>query len=203
MIRERSEIKSIAKQRLAANRGNAVLIYLVTGVIMVGAGTIIPGLGALLATPITVGMMFAFLKIWRDGDGQVNDIFSKLSDYGRMLGGILWMELWIFIWSLLFVIPGLIKALAYSLTPLILVDCPNVPATEAIRLSMRITNGHKGKIFVFYLSYIGWGILSGLTFGILEIVHVGPYRSIAFAGLYEELKAEAVRSGAVTESELA
>lgn len=89
MIRERSEIKSIAKQRLAANRGNAVLIYLVTGVIMVGAGTIIPGLGALLATPITVGMMFAFLKIWRDGDGQVNDIFSKLSDYGRMLGGIL------------------------------------------------------------------------------------------------------------------
>lgn len=202
-MRERSEIKQIAKQRLSANRGNAILIYLVTGIVMVAAGAIIPGFGALLVIPTAVGMMFAFLKIWRDGDGQVNDIFSTFSDYGRMLGGMLWMELWIFIWSLLFFIPGIIKAIAYSLTPFILADCPKVHATEAIRLSMRITNGHKGKIFVFYLSYIGWGILSGLTFGILEIVHVGPYRSIAFAGLYEELKAEALRSGAVTEAELA
>jgi uncharacterized membrane protein len=66
-----------------------------------------------------------------------------------------------------------------------------------------MTNGYKGEIFVFYLSYIGWAILSGLTFGILEIVYVGPYRNIAFCGLYEALKANALRSGAVKENELA
>jgi uncharacterized membrane protein len=201
-MRTRSEIKNLAKQKLATQRGDAILIYFIGMLILGAAGSIIPGAGALLILPIVAGQALGFLNIWRGRKSDVGDIFLPFKDYGRMLGGLLWMHLWIFLWSLLFFIPGIVKFFAYSLTPYILVDSPSVSPTDALKLSMRMTNGYKGEIFVFYLSYIGWAILSALTFGILEILHVGPYRNIAFSGLYEELKANALRSGAVTGAEL-
>ena len=124
-------------------------------------------------------------------------------DYGRNLGGILWMELFTFLWSLLFIIPGIIKALAYFMTPYILAESKNVPATEALKLSMRMTNGYKGEIFVMGLSFIGWGILTALTGGLLALFYTGPYFGTSFAGLYEELKRNALEKGIITAEELA
>lgn len=202
IMRTRTEIKDLAKQKLKVQHGNAFLIYFVGIIVLGAAATTFPGVGGLLAIPVASGQSLAFLSIWRGNTAEVGDIFKPFRDYGRILGGLLWMQLWIYIWSLLLIIPGIIKAFAYSLTPYILVDCPNISATDAIKISMRMTNGYKGKIFIFFLSYIGWGILTCLTFGILELAYVGPYRGIAFAGLYEELKANALRSGNVTKAEL-
>jgi uncharacterized membrane protein len=101
------------------------------------------------------------------------------------------------------VIPGIVKAFAYSMTPFILADSPNVRATDAIKLSMRMTQGHKGGIFVMCLSFLGWAILSALTCGILQILYVGPYVSTSFAGLYVDLKAKALSSGIIKPEELA
>ncbi|MGI6175566.1 MAG: DUF975 family protein [Christensenellales bacterium] len=200
-MRTRSDIKAQAKRALASQHGNAILIYFVGMMVLGAAGAILPGVGALLVLPVVAGLSFSFLNIYRARRADVGDLFAPFKDYGRTLGGLLWMELWIFLWSCLFVIPGIVKAIAYSLTPYILADSP-ASATDALKLSMRMTEGYKGEIFVFFLSYIGWMILSGLTFGILEIVYVGPYRSIALSGLYEELKANALRNGTVTASEL-
>lgn len=151
--------------------------------------------------------------------------------YWRKLGGVLWMGLWIvlwvvpavllgiyvgfalgfanpwtsiellWVWMLLFIIPGIIKSLSYSMAPYILADCPQVGAREALRLSKRMTNGHKAEIFVLQLSFIGWMILGAITFGILLVAFVDPYMSLSKAGQYDYLKNRAVDNGVIQPEE--
>lgn len=99
-------------------------------------------------------------------------------------------------------IPAFIKAFAYFCTPYILADCPNVTARNALKLSIRMTKGHKGKICVMGLSFIGWGLLTALTCGILGVFYTGPYMEAAFAGQYDELKRLALESGVIAPGEL-
>ena len=157
-----------------------------------------------LVPPVMVGYLFFSLRIYRGEDVDIGGMFREgFSGYWRKVGGVLWMELFIFLWSLLFIIPGIIKALSYSMTPFILAEHKNVPATEALKISMRMTQGYKGEIFVMGLSFIGWLILSALTAGILYIFYVGPYINTSFAGLYDELKKNALENGTITTEELA
>lgn len=107
------------------------------------------------------------------------------------------------LWSLLFVIPGIIKAISYALTPYILADCKNVRATDALKLSMRMMEGHKWEYFVLGLSFIGWMLLTSLTCGLLYVFYVGPYMNNTFAGYYAERKAAALAEGTVTQAQLA
>jgi uncharacterized membrane protein len=89
------------------------------------------------------------------------------------------------------------------MTPYILAESKNVKATDALKLSMRMTQGYKGEIFVMCLSFIGWAILSAITCGLLQFLYTGPYMELSFAGLYNELRQNAVQKGVVTEAELA
>jgi uncharacterized membrane protein len=157
----------------------------------------------LLMPPIIVGFAQMFLRVYRGGRGDIGEAFGAgFRDYGRNLGGILWMDLFIFLWTLLFIVPGIIKAIAYSMTPYILADSKKVRPTEALKLSMRMTYGYKGRIFVMYLSFIGWLILSALTFQILFVLYVGPYMQASLAGQYDELKKNAIEKGTITAAEL-
>jgi uncharacterized membrane protein len=150
-----------------------------------------------------VGYHSFALRVYRGQQGDIGDMFrSGFFNYWRKVGGMLWMYLFTWLWSLLFIIPGIVKAMAYFMTPYILVDCPNVTATDALKLSMRMTYGYKGEIFVMFLSFIGWAILTGLTFGILGILYTGPYMGTSFAGLYDELKRNALDRGVVRPEEL-
>lgn len=201
----RAEIKQNAKAAFQAQYGLSVGVYVLFAIVSAVASGITAGLGALLIMPpLIVGFSSFAIRIYKRKTADVGDMFTDgFTDYGRNLGGMLWMELFVFLWSLLFVIPGIVKALAYSMTPYILADCPNVRPTDAIKLSMRMTLGHKGGILVMLLSFLGWAILSALTAGILQIVYVGPYISTSFAGLYVDLKAKALSSGIIKPEELA
>lgn len=108
-------------------------------------------------------------------------------------------NLYIGLWSLLFIIPGIVKGYAYSMTEFIKAENPNIPASKAIDMSNRMTQGRKGDLFMLDLSFFGWFILSSFTCGILMIVYVGPYYYAAKAFAYEEIKAEAIASGKVSE----
>ena len=167
---------------------------------------VLPWLGIIsfLVMPVlSVGVSYFFIRIARGDDVTIGDMFSNsFSYFGRNLGGMLWYELWVFIWSLVFIIPGIYKAIRYSLTPYILAEYPDVSATNALKISNRATEGHAGDIFVFWLSFIGWEILSGLTFGLLELFYVGPYRSAALAELYSNLMRLALERGMVSPAEL-
>ena len=162
------------------------------------------GIISFLVMPVLyVGVSYFFIRIARGDDVTISDMFSNsFSNFGRNLGGMLWYALWVAIWSCVFVIPGVYKAIRYSLTPYILAEYPDVSATDALKISNRATQGHAVDILIFWLSFIGWAILSGFTFGLLELFYVGPYRSAALAELYSQLMRMAVERGAVSPEEL-
>lgn len=162
-------------------------------------------LSILIAGPLTIGLnhFFVMNTLGRTEQISATTPFTvAFQNYGRKLGGYLWMELFTFLWTLLFIIPGIIKAFSYAMTPYILADCPNVKATDALKLSMRIMKGHKWELFVFGLSFIGWGLLSLLTLGILDLFFVGPYMQSSCATYYLEVREEALRSGVITMGQL-
>lgn len=112
------------------------------------------------------------------------DVFNnKKPEYERLLDGFkkfketfltnLLINIYISLWSLLLIVPGIIKSLSYSMSYYILKDNDNISANEAITKSKELMNGHKLELFYLYLSYLGWMILCGLTFGIL-LFWVGP-----------------------------
>ncbi len=96
-------------------------------------------------------------------------------------------ELFIFLWSLLFVIPGIIKNFQYSMVEYILAEHPDMHYKEAFRLSKEMTRGNKWRIFVFGISFIGWAILGLLFFGI-GALFISPFINAAYANLYLRLK---------------
>jgi len=91
------------------------------------------------------------------------------------------------LWSLLFVIPGIIKAISYSMAYFVLADNPELSAKEALDESKRITSGHIGDLFVLYLSFIPWVLLGAITCG-LALIYVVPYMQTTMANYYLELK---------------
>ena len=162
-------------------------------------------LALLLGGPIAVGLNYFFVKNVR-GEREELSVTTPFTEafrnYPRKLGGSLWMGLFVFLWSLLFIIPGIIKGISYSMTQYLLADCPNVKATDALKLSMRMMNGHKWEYFVMGLSFLGWNLLSALTLGILSVFYVDPYMRSSFAEYYLELRDEALRTGAITQGQL-
>ena len=197
-MKTRSEIKSEAKKILSANYG-AILGEMILVSILTGLGGLVVGIGSLIVgPPLYVGFYEGIRLLWQ---GKKKDkLFTGFEGdlFGRSIASMLWMFLFTMLWSLLFYIPGIIKALSYSMTPFIVSDSQNITGKQALQLSMKLTKGYKGKLFVFGLSYIGWFMLSGLTAGLLALFYVGPYMATAFGGYYIELKKKALEDGVVT-----
>lgn len=151
-----------------------------------------------LGNVILVGMRGWFLRYQRGQYPPVGELFASFRMYIPSVATMLLRNLYVFLWSLLFIIPGIIKGYAYSMTEYILYENPNLPAGRAIDMSRILTDGVKWDLFVFNLSFILWDLLSVFTFGILSIVYVNPYKLTAHASVYEDLKDRAIRSGRLT-----
>lgn len=102
-------------------------------------------------------------------------------------------NVFIFLWTLLLIIPGIIKSYAYSMVPYILAENPNIGVMGAIRLSNEMTRGHKFDMFVLDLSFLGWFIIGALAFGI-GVLFVLPYYNATLAELYLTLRSNALRN---------
>ena len=107
--------------------------------------------------------------------------------YGRTIGGMLLVVVFTFLWSLLFVIPGIVKGYSYALTPYILIDDPQISIRDAVRKSQRMMSGQKFNLFYLQLSFIGWWILSILTGGI-GFLWLIPYFTTSMAVFYRNLR---------------
>jgi uncharacterized membrane protein len=199
----RISIKERARFVLRRNRGLSIGILVAFWVLSALVSAMTAGIaGLLLLPPLTIGLYAYFLAIWRGESAGFETLFSGFSRYVQSLVAVLWMWLWTTLWSCLFVIPGLIKALSYFATPYLVSDYPDLDPREALKISMRITQGHLMEIFIMNLSFFGWYLLSAFTLGILALVHVHPYQQISMAGLYESLLADALERGIVTKEEL-
>lgn len=121
---------------------------------------------------------------------RLREIFRGFSPrYGRNVLALFLRSLFIALWSLLFVIPGIVKTYSYRLMPYLLAENPEMSRKEAFLLSRQLMKGNKWRAFVLDLSFLGWDILSIFTFGLLQIFYVRPYRAAANAELYKALTA--------------
>ena len=145
------------------------------------------GIGSLLiAGPLTVGYSLIAINIVRKNNPKIENLFAGFNDFIRTF--VLWIINTIFValWAMLFIIPGIIKSLSYSMSYYILIDNTSISANEARKQSMQLMYGHKWRLFCLNFSFIGWIILSFLTFGIL-LFWVLPYMEVARAEFYQSL----------------
>ncbi len=155
-----------------------------------GMGMVSLALSILVFNPFIVGGYRFFLQN-RRGDGELKHLIAGFQDnWGNVILGMFLKNLFIALWSLLFVIPGIIKLYSYRMVPYLLKEHPELTGKQAITISRRMMNGHKWRTFVLDLSFIGWLFLSALTLGILHIFYVGPYMQATDAELYEAVRAE-------------
>lgn len=147
----------------------------------------------ILALPLTWGYQTLFLGAVRGGEATAKDMFEGYNKelFSRVLTTTLLYYVYVFLWSLLLLIPGCIKAYSYAMTPYILKDNPEMKNNAAIEESMRMMDGHKLELFLLDLSFIGWAILSILTCCI-GFLWLTPYMNMARVNFYEDLKKASV-----------
>jgi len=150
-----------------------------------------------VANPINVNISKIFIEE-RGKEADLNHLlFSfKKGRYASIVRAMAWKTLFTFLWTMLFIIPGIVKSYSYSMVPYLMADNPGLDYKSALKLSMHMTDGQKGKIFVLDLSFIGWAFLGVLAFGI-GIVFLAPYINATKAELYSTLKDKAVQEGLI------
>ena len=148
-------------------------------------------LSIFVINPLIVGYDNAMRLFYERGDTEILSNLFKIAttNYFHKVWGMFLMELKVFLWSLLFLIPGIIMSFSYAMTPYILEEHPEIGAWEASTRSKEIMTGHRFDLFWLYLSFIGWALLCILTFGI-GLFWLIPYMSASEIGFYEDLKAE-------------
>lgn len=163
--------------------GLATKMLLVTGLTWIGY--------IFLLYPLEVGYYNAHHRLLVAGDNDLSGNLFRIAfdGYGRKVWGMFLVYLFTVLWSFLFIIPGIIKAFAYAMTPFILQDNPELSANEAIDRSQAMMKGHKFDLFYLYLGFLGWMILSIFTLGI-GLLWLMPYMTASIAAFYEDVKAE-------------
>ena len=175
----------MAWAKLHGNWATAVLSYLIMEIIMgILAWTFIGSF--LVIGPLTVGFSLVAINFVRTNNPQIENLFVPFSDFVRTL--VLWIinTVFTFLWALLLIVPGIIKSISYSMSYYILIDDITISANDARKKSMELMDGHKWRLFCLYCSFIGWILLSLLTFGIL-LFWVMPYIKVAHAEFYQSL----------------
>ncbi len=183
---DRTELKYMAKDQIRGNLGTYFLCYLIYTLI-VGASSILVVGPLLLAPPLLMGILMLHMGATRGIKPDLEDMFRGFKMFGKSVLLFLAMGLFIFLWSLLLYIPGIIKAISYMFAPFILAENPEIPVMDAINISKDMTRGYKWELFVLYLSFILWYLLCGVTFGIAYI-YVGPYVTATFTNAYNRIK---------------
>ena len=151
----------------------------------------IPG-GSLVASIIitpafSLRLIRVYLNVIKGNHPKAGDSFCGFDDFWSAFKVTFLVGLFTFLWSLLFVIPGIIKSFSYSMSTYILAENKGKPALECINESKAMTNGHKMDLFVLGLSFIGWGFLCVITLGIASI-WVIPYMQATYTNAYNSLK---------------
>jgi len=145
-------------------------------------------MGSLVLTgPLALGMTIFFLTIARGSEAELGMMFAGFKKFANALVAYLLMAIFVFLWSLLLIIPGIIAALSYSQTYYLLADNPSLDGLDAIRRSKKMMRGHKWKLFCLNLRFFGWGLLCLLTLGI-GFLWLWPYVAASQAHFYEDLK---------------
>lgn len=167
----------------------AYLIYVaLAGVV---AATAIGSIAVLIFDGVfLVGLALIMLQLSRLGQTKIETLFDGFRQglASNIVAGVL-VNIFTFLWALLFIVPGIVKSYSYAMTFHILADHPEMEPAEAINKSKEMMKGNKWRLFCLDCSYIGWGLLCILTLGILSF-WVAPYNLMAHTQFYESIKGE-------------
>ena len=192
---DRAELKARARAQLGGGIFQnhwmmGLAVCLLIGLLESAATTILPAIGALIVIgPLEYGQAYIFLKQARDRQPvQLGDMFRGFQDDfgGTFLIGFL-SQLFVALWSLLFLIPGIVKSYAYSMAYYVKLDHPDYGWKACIDESRRLMNGHKWEKFVLDLSFLGWILVGVLCLGV-GTLWVTPYMAATEAQFYEYVR---------------
>lgn len=189
-----SLLRAQAREVLAGKWAISAVVSFVVLVLFGGISLVFPSslvwfgsLAGFLLLPLAFGAMFIFLDLLREGtQPSVSALFTPFQQYGRYLGAGLLVYIYIILWTLLLIIPGIIKGYSYSMTFFILKDNPEMSVGDAISKSQRMMAGHKMEFFLLQLSFFGWLILASVT--VVGLFWLMPYMYTAEAAFYVKLK---------------
>ncbi|MDE6758286.1 MAG: DUF975 family protein [Clostridia bacterium] len=184
------EMKVKAKELLKDQWGMFTLIELISSLLMNVASLLVGG-------PLTMGLSMVAVKITKGEKVNVITLFEGFTDFLKVFILYLVNAIYVLLWSLLFIIPGIVKALSYSMCYFILIDSPDITYDEARRRSIEMMRGNKGKLFRLYLSFLGWYILSYFTLGIL-FLFVMPYIRMTLYQFYQSIAPDQIIDSGIT-----
>ncbi|WP_290782965.1 DUF975 family protein [Exiguobacterium sp. UBA6309] len=197
-----SQLKKAAKESLRGRWGFAVLAFLLFSIIqgvpnLFGSDIdepsssidLVVSLVSILLIPVGVGWTWIAMSIARGEETKVTDLFEPYGMFLKVVGLAIVQFIFIALWTLLLIIPGIIKSFSYLLTFYILRDEPSIGILEAITRSRQLMDGHKMEAFLLFLSFIGWALLVIVTLG-LAVLWVGPYFSVTLAKFYDRVRGE-------------
>lgn len=190
LLKENSELRRLARERLKGNWGMALLLCLIY-LIICGLPGCMPYLGSvvsmLIAGPMVLGLTICLVAFIRNEQLKFERLFDGFKNFKSALILQLLIFILTFLWSLLLIVPGIIAAYRYSMAFYILNDNPGMGANAALEESKKMMDGNKGKLFCLHLSFIGWVLLCICTLGI-GFLWLNPYVQISVAYFYQDLK---------------
>ena len=202
------ELKQIALSKLKGKWFSAVMVCLVAAIITESVsftmsmkdifnstGTIAENtsfnfgslISLLLGGPVSLGLAGYFLNLLRDERAGFEDLLEGFRSFGKAFLLYVLIEVKTLLWTLLLIIPGIIASFRYAMSFYVLKDNPGISATDAIEASKEMMKGNKGRLFFLYFSFLGWAILSLITFG-LGFLWLTPYVKASVAAFYEDLR---------------
>ncbi len=190
----RKEMKALARLQIDGKIAALFWVTVVASFISsIGSG--LPAVGVIisliLSSAMGLGTIYIYFRVAADPSyrPRVKDLFDGFNNLWSFLKVSLLSSLFVFLWSLLFIIPGIIKAISYSQALYIIAENPNMPAMEAIRQSERMMAGRKWEYFVLGLSFLGWALLLIPTLGLISI-WLEPYMQMTMVNFYSDLKSK-------------
>ena len=138
--------------------------------------------------PVEVGCK-RYMTMAREVKPQLGEMgFAFKNCYTNIVKTMFLKNLYIFLWSLLFIIPGIVKSYEYRMVPYLLAEYPDMAPAEAFRISREMMTGNKSEAFILDLSFLGWNLLSTVTLGLVGVFYSAPYQMLTNSALYLTLK---------------
>ena len=188
---ENRELTRRARSALKGNWGVGVGVFLIHILLTQAVSNLVPVIGPFIvifiSAPLAVGLCIVFLNTARHNGPEVGQLFQGFSSFWNALGLYFLTTIFVMLWMILLIIPGIIASIAYSQVYFLLVDHPSLSPMDAIESSKVLMKGHKWQYFCLGFRLLGWVILSIFTLGI-GLLWVVPYMQTAYAEFYLELR---------------
>ena len=193
MINENSTLRQMARESLKGKWNIVVptfLVYFIIVGVIEYLGEQVPILNVLtiiVSGPIVLGISIFSLNIARNKDAKIEQLFEGFRNFGTSILAYVLMVLFIILWTILLIIPGIIAAISYSMTFFIIAEDETIGAYDALKKSKEMMNGHKWKFFCLGFSFFGWFLLSIFTLGI-GLLWLAPYVNVSYVKFYDDIK---------------